>query len=122
MGYYCGRVTVSSTGANAFTGVGFQPTAVRIRVSQKVGTTETCNHLCIGTADGTRQNCSSMYTDATGSTTKDVNTKLISHWERVSGTLTEVLAATFTSFDADGYTFNASTPNANYQVTVEAWN
>lgn len=122
MSYYCGRVTISSSGNNSFSGPGFQPTWIRIRVSQKNGVTETCSHLCIGSADGTRQNCSSIYSDATSSKTVDSGTQLISHWERVSGTLTEVLAATFGSFDASGYTINASVPNSNYKVTVECGN
>lgn len=119
MSYWTGRVTVSSTGSNSFTGVGFRPTWMRIRVSKKNSTTETVCHLCMGSADGTNQNCSYIYGDSTSHKTDDMNTKLISHWERVSGTLTEVIAATFGSFDADGFTINATTPSASYKVTVE---
>lgn len=119
MSHWTGRVTVSIPGNNAFTGIGFQPTWMNLRVSQKNGTTETCNHLCLGSGDGTRSNCSSFYSDATSSTTLDSNTKIISHWERVGGTLTEILAATFVSFDSDGFTLNASTASSNYKVTVE---
>jgi hypothetical protein len=122
MSFWTGRVTVSGTGNNAFTGVGFQPTWIRIRVSKKNGTTETCSHLCLGATDGTNMNCSYIYSDSTSSKTDDFNTKLISHWERVAGTLTEILACTLTSFDADGFTINASTASANYKVTVECGN
>ena len=122
MSHWTGRVTVSSTGNNAFTGIGFQPTWMNLRVSKKTSTTETVEHLCIGSADGTRQNCSYIYGDSTSRTTDDFNTKCISHWERISGVLTEVLSCTFVSFDADGFTLNAVAGNANYRVTVDCGN
>jgi len=121
MSYYTGRLTISSSGINTFT-VGFAPTWARFRVSQKVGTVETTNHLSLGGTDGTRQNCSSFFTDGSGNTCFDTNTKVVSHYERVGGTVTEVLAATFDSFTATGVKVNASIPNASYQVTLECGN
>lgn len=122
MSFWTGRGTLSITGDNAFTGIGFRPTRLRVRVSKKNGTTETVIHLCLGATDGTNQNCSYIYGDGTNFTSDDLNTKIISHWEKVSGTWTEVLSATFKSFDADGFTITTVAGNANYKVTFETGN
>lgn len=122
MSYYTGRVTLSSSGNNSFTGPGFKPTWIRVKFSQKDGVSETCNHFSLGNADGTRQNCSSLFSDTTFNTCFDSGTKLVSHWENQSGTLVEVAAGTFGSFDTLGYTINMSTPNNAYKATVECGN
>ena len=119
MSFWTGRTTLAASGNQSLTGVGFQGTSIRARVSKKNGTTETVIHMSLGAADGTNQNCSYIYGDGTNFKTDDFNTKFISHWEKVSGVWTEVLSTTFVSFDADGFTVNNATPNANYKVTFE---
>jgi len=119
MSYYTGRVTLSQTGDNVIDEIGFQPTWIRVRVSQKVGIAETCQHLCLGQSDGTRTNYSTIYGDTSGAKTIEGNDKLISHFEKVSGTWTEVLSATLVSFDADGVTIHTTAGNANYRVHLE---
>jgi hypothetical protein len=119
MSYWSGRLTVGTTGTQSYTLGGFQPTWVRFKVGHKDGVTETVNHLSLGTADGTRQNYTSNYTDATGSQDFDGNDKVILHHERVSGTLTPVLDAAFSIFTATGVQLSVTTASTAYKVHVE---
>lgn len=121
MSYWTGRATLAN-GDNSFTGVGFQPNWVRISVAQKYGASETWQHLCIGQSDGTRTNCITMYGDTTTAKTLEDNTHIVLHYDKVSGVWTKVLEATFVSFDADGFTINATTGNSNYKVHLECGN
>lgn len=117
MSYATGRFTLSTTGLSTFA-VGFQPTWARFRVAGKTSA-DAVTHLSLGGTDGTNQNCGSIFTDATGSSSFDVSTKVVSQYERVSGTITEVLAASFDSFVATGVKLNVSTANTGYRVTIE---
>lgn len=112
--------TPVSTGSTSLTGFGFQPNEVEIELCQKTSTAEAFVHYSSGSADGTRQGCVSIYSDATSSQSKESNAKIISHWNRVTGTLTEVIAATFTSFDADGVTLNFSATITGYHMHIRA--
>jgi hypothetical protein len=94
---------------------------MRITVGAKSGT-DALGHMSVGTADGTRQNYVSTYADGTTFQTKQGNNKIISHWEDVGGTMTEVVAGTFDSFTATEGKFNLSAVNNNYTLVVELWN
>lgn len=117
MSYWTGGVTVSGTGSQSFTGIGFQGTGITFRVGAKSGSSSVVQHA-IGSADGTRQNCESVFGDASGWKSQRTNSKCIVHYERVAGTVTDVLDFAFTSFDADGFTLNVTTSNTNYVVDV----
>lgn len=119
MSYATGRLTLGITGSSTFV-IGFQPTWARFRVMGKSG--DTVSHLSLGGTDGTTQNCGSNYMDTTGGASFDVNTKVVSHYERVSGTITEILAASWTAWTATGVTLNVITANSNYRVTIECGN
>lgn len=119
MSYYTTRATYGTTGVKTIT-CGFQPVAMRITVASKNGSSSVVQ-LSTGTADGTRQNYESIYWDSTGGHTKDNNTKMISQWERVSGTLTEVVAGTFDSFTSTEGKFNLSTASNAYTLKIELW-
>lgn len=119
MAYWTGRATLSVSGNQSLTGVGFEGTSIRARVSKENGTTETIIHLSLGSADGTNQNCSYIYSDGTTLKTDDFNTKFISHWAKVGGVWTEVLSSSFVSFDADGFTVNNAIASPDYKVTFE---
>jgi hypothetical protein len=119
MSYYTTRAAYGTTGVKTIT-CGFQPVAMRITVSGK-GSNAPVVQLSTGTADGTRQNYEAIYWDGSGGHTKDGNTKIISQWERVAGTLTEVVAGTFDSFTATEGKFNLSAANNNYALKVELW-
>lgn len=113
--------TGSTTGNKSYTGFGFKPSYARFTLSQKTGTTEGFIHFSQGWTDGTNSSCHSIFQDATSSQSKEFTNQVISHWNRVSGTLTEVIAATFVSFDADGLTLNFSAITTGYHVHFEAF-
>ena len=120
MAFWCVNATLSSTGTNTLTGFPFQPVGAIITVSSKNGSDGTVN-FSEGTCDGTHQSVRSIFQDASGSKSIRSNTKCVSHYERVSGTISEVLAASFSSFTSDGISFNVTTANSNYQINVKAW-
>lgn len=119
MAFWTGGVTVTNTPGNqSFTGIGFQGNDITFRVGAKSGSSSVVQ-FAIGTADGTRQNTESIFGDGSGWKSNRTNTKSLIHYERVSGTITEVLNFAFTSFDADGFTINVTTGNSNYVVDCE---
>lgn len=119
MDYNTGRVTIGSTPTQTVI-VGFQPTWARFTVTGKG--TDTVNHISIGTTDGTHQNTNSTFSDTTGGLSVSTNTKVISHYERVSGTIAEVLSASFNSFTSTGVEINVAIANTGYSVTLECGN
>lgn len=119
MSFYTGRFTISSTGLQTFTLGSFQPAWAILRsagVNVRI-------QFCEGALDGTRQNCESFYSDGSGSQGFDTNTKCLSMYDRVSGSITEVLSASFSSFGISSgtgnITLNVSLANPNYKVTIE---
>lgn len=116
MAHASGRFTLSGTGLSTFA-LGFQPTWANFRVTGKAG--DTVCHGSWGGTDGTNQNCGSTYMDTTGGASFDVNTKVVSHYDRVAGTITEVLSASFDSFVATGVKLNVAIANTNYKVTID---
>lgn len=119
MAYFCGTTTQGTTGIKTIN-VGFQPSRLNFTVCQKFGTNEPYHHLSVGRADGTRQSVNSTYQDTVDGLSLNSTAKCISHYERVAGTITEVLAASFDSFTATGFKINVTIPNASYQIFVEA--
>lgn len=122
MSFWSGRITVSTTGTPSFTLGGFQPTWARFKVAHQDGVSETCNHLSLGSTDGTRQNYTSNYTDGTGSENFDGNDKVILHHERSGGSLVSVLDASFNAFTATGVKLNVTTASNAYKVHIECGN
>lgn len=119
MSYACGTTTFGSTGSKTFT-TSFQPTWVRVHIGALFGGAETSKaHGSTGMSDGTHQQCLYWYDDSTKHYCDNSSSKIVSHWENVSGTMTEALSATFTSFNATNVTFNCTIANANYQIFVE---
>ena len=99
---------------------GFTPDRIRFKVSQKFNTSDTANHLSEGVTNGTSSQYTSHFTDGTGSQTKEGTNKVISHWARVGGVLTEVVAATVVSIGEEEFTLNFSVADANYRIHMEA--
>ena len=118
--YYTSSNAYSTTGVKNIS-LPFTPTGMRVTLGQKFGSDTTVEHQSVGTADGTRQNFVSTYGDSSGHQTKQDNTAVASHYERVSGTLTEVCAATFSSFSTNQAAINISKTNANYTWILEFW-
>lgn len=124
MAYFQGTVSHNSTGTKNIT-VGFQPLGVKITVSQKTNTAQTFAHLSVGSSDGTKQRVDAFYQDTTGGTTVKDTTKIVSHWERVSGTITEKVAAhvdqATAPWTATEVKYIVDTADVNYQFLVEVW-
>lgn len=122
--YFVATSSYNSVGTKTIN-VGFQPAGIRITVGQKTSTSQTFIHLSDGVSDGTTQRVDSVYQDASGSQTIRSNSKIVSHYERVSGTLTEKVAAhidtstaPWTSTDV---AFIVDTADVGYQFRIEVW-
>lgn len=122
MSNFDSSITLGTAGtARNFTGFGFTPTHLTFRVCAKGATSASSAVFCYGTVDVTGyMTCTTTYGDSTGHQSKNYTDRCVSVWERVSGTLTEVLNANFHSFTSDGFKLNVTTQNANYDVFVEA--
>lgn len=120
MAYFLETVTHSTTGVKTRT-IGFQPQALRITIGKKVGVTVNSIQQSVGVSDGTLQYVDSIYGDTAALATKRDTAKLVSQWEKVAGTWTEVVAATFDSFTATEVKYNVTTGNVNYQFQIEVW-
>lgn len=119
MSYYTARTTYGTTGIKTIN-CGFQPAGMRLTVAGKASSS-TVVQFSQGVSDGTRQSYESLYSDSTGRQTKDGNTKMISHWERIAGVLTEVYSVAFDSFTATEGKFNIGTVSNNYSIKIELW-
>lgn len=121
MNYFNGTLAYASTGIKSAVVVGFQPVSVTVRVGQKAGTTQLFEHISIGSGNPTFQRVDSTFQDTTGGKTVSSNGKVVSVYERVSGTITEVLSMSIDSFTATGVVFNVLTANVNYDVFIEVY-
>lgn len=120
MGWITGTLTMGTAGsARTFTGLGLTPTYIEFIVTKKTGT-DNANHMSIGASDSNNQVCDSVFTDSTGSRSFKSSSRVVSQYERISGTVTEVLAANNVNFIAGGFEVDVLTANSNYQVTIRA--
>lgn len=120
MNYYAGTISHGSTGIKTIT-CGFQPVSAKITVSAQFSTTDSVLHKSEGWTNGTNQFYNTIFSDATGRQTISGSSKMVSHYDRVAGTITEVVNVTFNSFTATQFKYNVNTANANYQLFVEVW-
>lgn len=115
-----GLITLTGTGLKTIS-VGFQPTWARLEVCAKT-TPQGFSHTSAGETDGSSQFVLSTFQDTTGGYSVNSASKVVSHYERVGGTITEVLAASFDSFTASGIKLNVITGNSAYQVLLTCGN
>jgi hypothetical protein len=120
MAYFTGTIAHGTTGTKTIT-VGFQPMGMRITVGASFGTGDNYSHRSTGVADGSWQYVDSFFQDSTGGKTVSTDTKLVSHYERVGGVITEVLSATFNSFTATQVKYNITKATPAYNLLVEVW-
>lgn len=118
--YYRALTTLAPVGLRTFS-PGFLCVGYRITVAGRFGGGDPYDHTSIGGSDGTRQHVVSTFNDATGRTSMTTTAKVVSHYERVGGVITEVLSATHDSFQPTGPRINITISNVNYQVIIEAW-
>lgn len=117
--------TVGSTGNKSITGLTFLPTELDFWIAQKTGTTESFAHLSVGATNGTSQTAHSMLQDTTGGKTESYFDRCVYHLNRVSGTVSGVLSASFVSFDNNGggdygFTLNFTAADSGYKVYFRA--
>lgn len=118
--FYTATTTISTSGNGVVVSTpGFQGSFAEIKVSGLFGATDSTVRFSLGFMDGTRQNCDSLFSDGTLFDSRKVTNKVISLWDNVGGTLTEVLSASFHSFTATQLKLNVATPNSGYQVSVK---
>lgn len=124
MSYYVGNGSYGSTGSKTLSSIGFTPVGCRITIGAKGSSEASVMHLSAGFADGVGQYVESTYADSSTWSSKFSSSKCVSHWAKVSGTLTEVISATFTSFSASNggsATFNFTAVDVNYDIIFEFW-
>lgn len=119
MAYFVATTAYSTAGVKTIP-VGFQPVGMRITVAQRYNTNDNFAHQSVGISNGTKTYCTSIFQDTSGGVTVS-SAKLISHYERMGGTIMEVLAANFDSFTASQVKFNITTPNVSYNLLIEVW-
>lgn len=120
MSYYATTISHGSTGTKTIT-CGFLPLQAKITVSAQFGTTDGVIHKSEGWTNGTNAFYNTIFSDATGRQTICGTGKLVSHYDRVGGVITEIVNATFNSFTATQFKYNVVTADANYQFFVEVW-
>lgn len=119
MSYFTGTIAHGTTGVKTIA-VGFQPLAARITVGAKSGSSAV-NQRSEGNTDGTQQFFLSNYSDSTSDQSKEGSDRLVSQYERVSGTLTEKVRVNLDSFTATQLKYNVVTADANYTLHIEVW-
>lgn len=125
MAHTNGTFSQGSNTNTSITGLTFLPNYLRFTISQKLSTTQNFVHFSQGWTNGTNSSCHSIFQDATGSSTKAYTNRCINHLDR-SGTINEIIKATFVSFDTNGggdfgFTLNFTASDANYQIHFEAY-
>lgn len=104
----------TSTGTQAKTGIGFQPTGILVSSTQKTaGTTLDTTDIArqLGAASSTTARASIANADNNNGCADLTRTKVIEYIDD-DGTPTTFAAADLSSFDADGYTLNWTTADA----------
>lgn len=100
------------------------PTYLRFTVCGRSGTNETVTMYSSGFTDGNLNKAFSIYQDSTGSRSRYFNDRCVSHLNRVTGTITEIINASWVSFDNNGggdfgFTLNFTAANSNYPIIFE---
>lgn len=126
MGYQITSFSRGTTGNASVTGLTFLPAYLRFTISSRSGTNETTVMLSTGFTDGNLNKSHSIFQDTTGARSRYYTDRCVSHLTRVSGSITEKIAASFVSFDNNGggdygFTLNFTAADSNYPITVEAF-
>lgn len=122
MSYKRTTISFGSTGVKSISWpFGTLPIGCRITLGGRFSSTDSCNHLSIGNSNGSTQSFHSTYSDNQGHQTISGINKLVSHYERIGGVITEVVSATINSFSTTDIKINVTTANPNYQFHVEIW-
>jgi len=117
-------ITIATTGTGAsavsISGLPFTPTSLKFVVSAKSNSSGVIQY-CSGQVDSTGyMTFDSIYGDSTGFQSKAGTNKVISLYERVSGTLTEVLNMSWHSYIASGFKLNVTATSTSYTIHLFA--
>lgn len=121
MSYFIGTLAYASTGVKSTILIGFQPIGIRITVSKKYSSSQSFSHRSVGVSDGISQFYDSTFQDTSGGKTVNGSNRIVSHWERVSGTIQEVLSVKVDSFQPYGPKLEVLIANVDYNLLLEAW-
>jgi len=126
MSFAVGSFSQGTTGNVSVGGLTFLPSYLRFTISSRSGTNETTVMLSTGFTDGTLNKAHSIFQDTTGARTRYFNDRCVSHLARVSGSITEIIKASWVSFDNNGggdygFTLNFTAANSSYPITFEAF-
>lgn len=121
-----GTFSTGSTGHVSVTGLTVLPVYLKFTLSGRFNTTETIVQFSTGFTEGTKNKAHSIFQDSTGSRSKAYSDRCINHFQRVAGTITEQIVATWVSFDTNGggdfgFTLNFTAADSNYQIYFEAY-
>lgn len=116
---YTATTTLSTTGSAVVVATpGFQGKYVAIKASGINGGADTTVKLSLGWGDGTRQNCDSTFDDGTLTSSKKATDRIVSLWDNVAGTLTEIVSASNPVFTATQLKLDVTTIDTNYKISV----
>lgn len=126
MSYQISSYSNGTTGNVAFSSLNFLPAYLKFTVSSRSGTNETTVMLSTGMTDGNLNKCHSIFQDSTGARSRYYNDRCLGHLIRSGGNITEIINASWVSFDNNGggvygFTLNFTTANSSYPFTVEAF-
>jgi hypothetical protein len=121
MSYFRSSASYGTTGTKTIN-VPFTPTGYRLTTSALFNGGDTSTmHYSEGFANSSAQRCHSLFSDSTGNQSIYSISKVLSHYERVSGVITEVLSLSHSSIGTSSISFTVNTANANYQVHIEVF-
>lgn len=126
MSYQVTSFSRGTTGNCSVAGLTFLPAYLRFTISSRSGTNESYVLFSTGFTDGNLNKAHSIFQDTTGARSRYYTDRCISHLVRVTGSITEKIAASFVSFDNNGggdygFTVNFSAADSNYPISVEAF-
>lgn len=98
---------------------GFQATSLQVKLSSTT-TGENLARLSIGYGDGTRQSCDSLFADGTVFFAEKFTDRIISLWDNVGGTATEIIKASNPVFTATQVKLDVQAVNTAYKASFLA--
>lgn len=124
--FTCGSFTRGSTGNASVAGLTFLPSYLRFTICSRTGTNETLVMYSDGFTNGSSQKAFSVFQDSTGARSRTFTDRCLNHLNRVTGSITEIIKATFVSFDDNGggdygFTLNFTAADSNYTIHFEAY-
>ena len=119
-----GSFSNGSTGNISVTGCTSLPTYLRFTVCGRNATNETTVLYSQGFTDGNLNKAFSIFQDTTGARSRYFNDRCVSHLIRSGANITEIIKASWVSFDDNGggdfgFTLNFTAANSNYPIVFE---